>query len=60
MRAATRPLGVSVMPLETRREAILHIATTADRLGYEAALPILFLRPNLTPQEIDFTLAAFR
>jgi len=27
---------VSVMPLETRREAILHIATTADRLGYEA------------------------
>ena len=36
MSAATRPLGVSVMPLETRREAILHIATTADRLGYEA------------------------
>jgi len=28
--------------------------------GAGAALPILFLRPNLTPQEIDFTLAAFR
>ncbi|MBI4590817.1 MAG: LLM class flavin-dependent oxidoreductase [Candidatus Rokubacteria bacterium] len=33
---ASRPLGVSVMPLENRREAILRIATTADRLGYEA------------------------
>ena len=29
-------LGVSVVPMETRREAILHIATTADRLGYDA------------------------
>jgi alkanesulfonate monooxygenase SsuD/methylene tetrahydromethanopterin reductase-like flavin-dependent oxidoreductase (luciferase family) len=25
-----------------------------------AALPILFLRPNLTPRDIDFTLSAFR
>lgn len=32
----TRPLAVSVMPLENRRETILHLATTADRLGYEA------------------------
>src|SRR5215510_11189613 len=32
----SRRLAVSVMPLETRRETILHIATTADRLGYEA------------------------
>jgi alkanesulfonate monooxygenase SsuD/methylene tetrahydromethanopterin reductase-like flavin-dependent oxidoreductase (luciferase family) len=31
-----RALAVSVVPLETRREAILHIATTADRLGYDA------------------------
>jgi alkanesulfonate monooxygenase SsuD/methylene tetrahydromethanopterin reductase-like flavin-dependent oxidoreductase (luciferase family) len=29
-------LGVSVVPMETRREAIRHIATTADRLGYDA------------------------
>ena len=29
-------LGVSVVLMETRREAILHIATTADRLGYDA------------------------
>jgi alkanesulfonate monooxygenase SsuD/methylene tetrahydromethanopterin reductase-like flavin-dependent oxidoreductase (luciferase family) len=29
-------LGVPVVPMETRREAILHIATTADRLGYNA------------------------
>jgi alkanesulfonate monooxygenase SsuD/methylene tetrahydromethanopterin reductase-like flavin-dependent oxidoreductase (luciferase family) len=31
-----RALAVSVVPLETRREAIIHIATTADRLGYDA------------------------
>ena len=31
-----RALAVSVMPLETRRDAILHIATTADELGYDA------------------------
>src|SRR5262245_25523891 len=29
-------LGVSVVPMETRREAILYMATTADRLGYDA------------------------
>jgi alkanesulfonate monooxygenase SsuD/methylene tetrahydromethanopterin reductase-like flavin-dependent oxidoreductase (luciferase family) len=35
-----RPLAVSVMPLENRREAILHLATAADRLGYDGfALP---------------------
>jgi alkanesulfonate monooxygenase SsuD/methylene tetrahydromethanopterin reductase-like flavin-dependent oxidoreductase (luciferase family) len=34
-----RSLAVSVVPLETRRDAILHIATTADRLGYD----VLFL-----------------
>jgi len=28
--------------------------------GAGAARPILFLRPNLTPKEIDFTLGAFR
>jgi alkanesulfonate monooxygenase SsuD/methylene tetrahydromethanopterin reductase-like flavin-dependent oxidoreductase (luciferase family) len=31
-----RALAVSVMPLETRRDAILHVATLADRLGYDA------------------------
>ena len=36
MSPSARPLGVSVMPLENRREAILRIATTADRLGYAA------------------------
>jgi alkanesulfonate monooxygenase SsuD/methylene tetrahydromethanopterin reductase-like flavin-dependent oxidoreductase (luciferase family) len=28
-------IGVSVMPLETRREAIIALATEADRLGYD-------------------------
>jgi alkanesulfonate monooxygenase SsuD/methylene tetrahydromethanopterin reductase-like flavin-dependent oxidoreductase (luciferase family) len=28
-------IGVSVMPLETRREAIIGLATEADRLGYD-------------------------
>ena len=30
------PLGISLMPLETRREAILHLATGADREGWDA------------------------
>jgi len=29
-------VGVSVMPLENRRETIVHLATEAERLGYEA------------------------
>jgi alkanesulfonate monooxygenase SsuD/methylene tetrahydromethanopterin reductase-like flavin-dependent oxidoreductase (luciferase family) len=28
-------LAVACMPLETRRESVLHLATTADRLGYD-------------------------
>src|SRR5918994_4197544 len=28
-------IGLSVMPLETRREAIIGLATEADRLGYD-------------------------
>ena len=41
------------------------LAMAASTLGepwYEAgaALPVLFRRPNLTPEEIDFTLGAFR
>ncbi len=31
-----RRLAVSVMPLETRRETLIYIATAAERLGYEA------------------------
>jgi alkanesulfonate monooxygenase SsuD/methylene tetrahydromethanopterin reductase-like flavin-dependent oxidoreductase (luciferase family) len=31
-----QPLAVVMMPLETRHEAILHLALTADELGYEA------------------------
>src|SRR2546426_5352890 len=34
-RTVTAPLAVSLMPLETRREAILRAATGADRLGYD-------------------------
>ncbi|HSD26508.1 MAG TPA: LLM class flavin-dependent oxidoreductase [Vicinamibacteria bacterium] len=33
-----RPLAVSVAPLETRRETLLHVAEVADRLGYDAFL----------------------
>ena len=29
------PVGVSVMPLENRREALIGVATTAERLGYD-------------------------
>src|SRR2546422_5344352 len=34
-RTVTAPLAVPLMPLETRREAILRAATGADRLGYD-------------------------
>lgn len=34
----SRPLAVSVMPLETRRDTILHLASRADALGYQACL----------------------
>ena len=38
--ATPQPLSVTVMPLETRRDAILHLAARADALGYQAfALP---------------------
>lgn len=36
MSVEKRPLAVAMMPLETRWDAILHLATTADKLGYEA------------------------
>lgn len=32
----TRPLAVHMMPMETRREAIIHLAKKADELGYTA------------------------
>jgi alkanesulfonate monooxygenase SsuD/methylene tetrahydromethanopterin reductase-like flavin-dependent oxidoreductase (luciferase family) len=32
----TRPIGVSVVPLETRREVLISTAIAADRLGYDA------------------------
>jgi alkanesulfonate monooxygenase SsuD/methylene tetrahydromethanopterin reductase-like flavin-dependent oxidoreductase (luciferase family) len=32
----TRRLAVSIMPLENRREIVLHAATAAERFGYEA------------------------
>lgn len=52
MGAAPRPLGVSVMPLENRRETILHLATTADRLGYDA-----FFLPETWAYDITVLLA---
>ncbi|MCZ7567009.1 MAG: LLM class flavin-dependent oxidoreductase [Ardenticatenaceae bacterium] len=36
MSTDSRPLGVNIMNLETRRDAILHLAIRADELGYEA------------------------
>lgn len=33
---ATRPLAVHMMPMETRRDAIIHLAKKADELGYKA------------------------
>lgn len=36
MKKKSHALAVSVMPLETRRDTILHIATGADELGYQA------------------------
>jgi len=35
MMTESRRLGVTVMPLENRRELILTLATSADRLGYD-------------------------
>ena len=32
----TRSVGVALMPLDSRRDTILHLAATADELGYEA------------------------
>lgn len=32
----SQPLAVGMIPLETRRETILHLATHADQLGYDA------------------------
>ena len=29
------PVGVSVMPLENRRDVLIGVATTAERLGYD-------------------------
>src|ERR1700709_1348990 len=31
-----RPLSVGLTPLETRREAVLHVATRAEQVGYDA------------------------
>ena len=38
MPTGNQPLAVAMMPLETRREAILHLGVSADKLGYEAIL----------------------
>jgi alkanesulfonate monooxygenase SsuD/methylene tetrahydromethanopterin reductase-like flavin-dependent oxidoreductase (luciferase family) len=38
MPTKNQPLAVAMMPLEARHEAILHLATKADALGYEAIL----------------------
>jgi alkanesulfonate monooxygenase SsuD/methylene tetrahydromethanopterin reductase-like flavin-dependent oxidoreductase (luciferase family) len=36
MPAENPPLAVAMMPMETRRDAILHLASRADEIGYEA------------------------
>lgn len=32
----SRPLGVGLTPLETRRDVVVHVATRAEQLGYDA------------------------
>lgn len=34
--SSTRPLAVSLTPLETRRETIIHVVEQAEQLGYDA------------------------
>jgi alkanesulfonate monooxygenase SsuD/methylene tetrahydromethanopterin reductase-like flavin-dependent oxidoreductase (luciferase family) len=45
-------IAVSVMPLETRREVLLTVARTADRLGYDA-----FFMPETWAHDITVLLA---
>jgi alkanesulfonate monooxygenase SsuD/methylene tetrahydromethanopterin reductase-like flavin-dependent oxidoreductase (luciferase family) len=45
-------IGVSVMPLETRREALLSLAVSADRLGYAS-----FVLPETWAYDITVLLA---
>jgi len=54
----TRPVAVSVMPLQNRRETIVRLATEAERAGYDSLY--LLLPPNLMPAQIDFALDALR
>ncbi len=49
------PLGLSLMPLETRRETILHLATGADQAGWDA-----FSLPETWAAQIDFTIQPLR
>jgi alkanesulfonate monooxygenase SsuD/methylene tetrahydromethanopterin reductase-like flavin-dependent oxidoreductase (luciferase family) len=46
------PVGVSVMPLENRREALIGVATTAERLGYNA-----YFLPETWAQDITVLMA---
>ena len=45
-------IGVSVMPLETRREALVGLATAADRRGYDA-----FMLPETWAYDVTVLLA---
>jgi alkanesulfonate monooxygenase SsuD/methylene tetrahydromethanopterin reductase-like flavin-dependent oxidoreductase (luciferase family) len=45
-------IGVSVMPLETRREAIVGLAVEADRLGYDG-----FFLPETWAYDVTVLLA---
>src|SRR6266540_3783182 len=45
-------IGLSVMPLETRREAIIGLATEGDRLGYDG-----FFMPETWAYDITVLLA---
>ena len=45
-------IGVSVMPLENRREALVGLATAADRHGYDA-----FMLPETSTYDVTVLLA---
>ena len=45
-------VGVSMMPLENRRDVLLSLATTADRLGYDA-----FMLPETWAYDVTVLLA---
>src|SRR5437667_113919 len=58
MAAVARPLAVSVMPLENRREQFLTLATLGERVPLAVAKEARALRLNVPPAEVPICLAA--